>query len=250
MADDDFRRQLNRAFDDLSGPPSPDLGQRVRSAVAEAPETRGVFWLAAVAAVLLTAVIVGALYVANPLRRPPSTAGGGPASPSPAASAQPAASPTPSPGATASPFVCTGQAFMPKSTTPATTPTPVVFVDGLRTGAHGTYDRLTVQFANGLPAQVEISTQTGTAFTLSPSGLPARLKGANAVSVLIRGADLHSSYAGSTDIVTGYPGMAEVKRIEDYEGVVQLGIGVNGPACARAFFLTNPDRLVIDVQAA
>ena len=42
----------------------------------------------------------------------------------------------------------------------------------------------------------------------------------------------------------------EVKRIEDFEGVVQLGLGVNGPACYRVSFLTNPSRLVIDVQAA
>ena len=42
----------------------------------------------------------------------------------------------------------------------------------------------------------------------------------------------------------------EVKRLEDFEGVVQLGLGVNGSGCYRAFFLTNPDRLVIDLQGA
>ena len=38
MRNDDFRRELNRVFDDVSGSPNPDLSDRVRSAVASAPE--------------------------------------------------------------------------------------------------------------------------------------------------------------------------------------------------------------------
>ena len=33
-------------------------------------------------------------------------------------------------------------------------------------------------------------------------------------------------------------------------GVVQLGLGVSGATCYRAFTLNNPSRLVIDIQAA
>jgi hypothetical protein len=76
------------------------------------------------------------------------------------------------------------------------------------------------------------------------------LKGTNGLLVVIHGSDLHTSYSGSTDILTGYPALAEVRRVEDFEGVVQLGLGINGPACYRAFVLTNPMRLVIDVQSA
>ena len=86
-------------------------------------------------------------------------------------------------------------------------------------------------------------------FTASPSGMSVTLKGSNGILVVIHGADLHSSYSGSLDIVTGYATMVEVRRLEDFEGVVQLGIGINGAACYRAFWLSNPDRLVIDIQA-
>jgi hypothetical protein len=50
--------------------------------------------------------------------------------------------------------------------------------------------------------------------------------------------------------VTGYSSLAEVKRIEDFEGTVQLGLGVNGAACYHAVYLTNPNRIVIDVQVS
>jgi hypothetical protein len=38
--------------------------------------------------------------------------------------------------------------------------------------------------------------------------------------------------------------------VQDFEGVVQLGLGVNGASCYRAFFLQDPARLLIDVKAA
>ena len=128
--------------------------------------------------------------------------------------------------------------------------TPVGKVSGLRTGTHTGYDRLTIDFSGGGPdGTVEIKPQGGTTFTASPSGMSVTLKGSNGILVVIHGADLHSSYSGSLDIVTGYATMVEVRRLEDFEGVVQLGIGIDGAACYRAFWLSNPDRLVIDVQA-
>jgi hypothetical protein len=163
-------------------------------------------------------------------------ASGATSSPTPTSSASP----------TASAFVCTSQNG---TLTASGTPPPVVYITGLRPAAHGTYDRLVIDLGNGVPAQVEVRVQNGTTFILSPSGMQTTLKGKNGILVVIRGADLHTSYSGPTDIVTNYSGLAEVKRVEDFEGVVQLGLGVNGPACYHAFFLTNPNRLVIDVQA-
>jgi dolichol-phosphate mannosyltransferase len=54
---------------------------------------------------------------------------------------------------------------------------------------------------------------------------------------------------GSTDIKTGYATLVEVRQVEAFEGVVQLGLGVDGAMYYRAFVLTNPTRLVIDIQA-
>ena len=100
MSNDDFRRELNNVFDDVSGPPSSGLRDRVRSGIAGAPEARSPYWIAGVAACVLTALIVGALYVANPLRRPIGPIPGG----------------MPTPTASAQPFVCTQQDYVPTAT--------------------------------------------------------------------------------------------------------------------------------------
>jgi hypothetical protein len=47
--------------------------------------------------------------------------------------------------------------------------------------------------------------------------------------------------------VTNYTALAEVRRVQDFEGVVQLALGVNGRSCFRTLFLSSPNRLVIDI---
>jgi hypothetical protein len=64
----------------------------------------------------------------------------------------------------------------------------------------------------------------------------------------MKGADEHTSYSGPTDYKTGYPVLEEARQVQDFEGTVKWGLGLSKAACYRAFFLTNPDRLVIDVQ--
>jgi hypothetical protein len=247
---DNFRRELNNVFDDVSGAPSPALKDRVRSAVAEAPESRSIYWVAAVAAILVTALIVGVLFVANPLRRPTGLVGPGPTpSPSATASPTPTTSPTPT-QATLPPFICSADTLQPTHPTHL----PTAYISDVNTGAHQGegYDRLVVTFGNGMPdAGVEITPQSTASFDGAPSGAKTNLKGSHGINVVIRGADLHTSYTGPTDIVPkGYTGLAEVARVQDFEGVVQLGLGINVPPCYRAFYLTGPDRLVIDVQTA
>ena len=248
MGNENFRDDLNRVFDQVTGSPSPALSDRVRSAVATAPEARGPYWIAAVAAAVIAALIVGVLFVANPLRRPTAPVGTGPTS-SPSVVASPSPSSTPTPSAQLPTFACAQQDFVFRQTTPPQPTPPVAFVSALRTGTHGTYDRITIEFGNGVPHDVQVgSPGSSTTFTMSPSGQTVTLKGDHGILVVIHGADLHTSYSGSIDIVTGYATLAEVRRVEDFEGVVQLGLGVNGAGCYRAFWLTNPDRLVIDVQ--
>jgi len=246
VGNENFRDDLNRVFDQVSGSPSPALSDRVRSAVATAPEARGPYWIAAVAAGVIAVLIVGVLFVANPLRRPRVPVGAVP-TPSPSV----VVSPTPAPTDNLPAFTCAAQDYVFKQTTPPQPTPPVAFVSDLRTGTHGTYDRITVEFANGVPHDVQVGApSSGSSFTTSPKGDTVTLKGDHGILVVIHGADLHTSYSGSVDIVTGYATLAEVRRVEDFEGVVQLGLGVNGGGCYRAFWLTGPDRLVIDVQSA
>lgn len=247
MSNDNFRRELNDAFDNIAGSPSPALRDRVRSSVSQAPEERGPYWIAAVAAAVLAVAIVGVLFVFNPLNRPQVPVGPGPSptpsaspSPSPAVSPSPSASPTATPTAS---YVCTASAPITNSKAPA-----VVYVNAIRTGAHTGYDQLTVQFSNGQPASVQLQPQAGTKFTMSPSGLGVTLAGQNGILITIHGADAHTAYTGSRDIKTGDRGLVEVRVVQDFEGVVQLALGIAGPACYRVQILPNPVRLVIYIQ--
>jgi len=126
---------------------------------------------------------------------------------------------------------------------------PIAYVSALRTGAHAGYDRVTIEFSNGQPASIEVRPQAGTKFALGESGQTVTLAGKNGILVVIHGADAHTSYSGPRDLKTNYPRLVETRITEDFEGVVQLGLGINGPACYRFSVLTNPTRLVIDVQA-
>lgn len=248
MSNDDFRRDLNRAFDDVAGAPSSNLPDRVRRAVHEAPgAARPPYWIAGVAAGVIAVLLVGVLYVANPLNRPSPSHGG--VVPTPAASASPSPPTVVQSVEPAQPFGCTTVAIQTASQ--GATAGGNYAITALRTGTHAPgYDRLTIEFAGGVPTPIEIRPQTGTSFTLSPSGMQTTLKGQGGILIIIHGSDLHSSYSGRTDIVTGYHGLAEVKRIEDFEGVVQIALGVNGQGCFRDTLMTNPYRLVIDVPSS
>jgi hypothetical protein len=240
VSNENFRRELGHVFDDMAGSPSSALPDRVRSSLADAPERRGPYWIAGLAAAVIAAIVIGVLVVANPLNhRPTAVVPGAGASPTPTQSALPTVDPN------LPPFVCTAGGIGGGSQPPVTT-----FIDALSTGTHPGYDRLTVEFQNGPPADVNLRPQAGTMFTNSPRGDQVALAGKNGILVVIHLADLHTSYSGSTDIKTGYATLVEVRQVEDFEGTVQLALGVSGVSCYRAFFLsTLPNELVIDVQA-
>ena len=246
-----FRRDLNREFDAISGSPSPALSARVRSALEQGRSARtGPFWMAGLAAGLIAAVVVGVLVVASFNRHQtgilPGTAPS--ASPSAVATATPSVTPSPMPSATPPDsnlpaFVCSGPVSVAGTQSPA-----VAFVDAVRTGTHTGYDRVTIEFNNGEPSNVDMSPHDGTTFTQGASGQQVTLQGSTGLLVIIHGADEHTAYSGSTDIKPGYSVLVELRQVEDFEGTVQWGLGLSKSACYREFFLTNPARLVIDIQ--
>lgn len=238
MSNEQFRRELGQVFDEMTGSHSAALPDRVRSSLANVPEQRGPFWIAGIAAAVI-AVLVVAILMESINRQQPNPGPG--VVPSPSASPTPTDSPTPSSNLPA--FLCTS------SSVGAAPAGPVAFISAVRTGTHAGYDRLSLEFKNGQPTTIELRPQSGTGFTNSPKGDQVTLAGRNGVLVVIHGADVHTSYTGPTDIKTGYATLAEIRQVEDFEGVVQLALGVAGAPCYRAFMLTNPDRLVIDVQA-
>jgi len=241
---DSFRDEISKEFDAISGPPRPALSARVRSALAETrPAPTGPFWMAGVAAALIALIIVGALVVANFNRRPTGIVPGGQPSASPSASTSPVQTP---PDSSLPAFTCDSSTQL--VTRPTSSQPPVIFVDGVRTGTHTGYDRITIEFQNGSPSKVDLSTQSNPHFTQGASGQPVILRGNAGILVTITTADEHTAYGGPTDFKTNYTVLVEARQVQDFEGTVQWGLGLSKAACYRAFFIANPVRLVIDVQ--
>lgn len=231
MPNENFRRELGHVFDEIAGSPSAALGDRVRSSLADVPERKGPFWIAGIAAALIAAIVVSLLVVANLNRNQPTLVPGN----------HPTASPTPT--SSLPPFTCTSFTYS------GLVSGPPALIDRVQAGMHQGYDRLTIEFKDTGPGGIEIRPRAGTQFTLGASGQTVTIAGKSGILVVIQGADLHTDYSGSTDIKTGYPILVEVRQVEDFEGVVQLALGVSGLGCYRTFVLTNPTRLVVDVQA-
>ena len=245
MTREDFRRELSNAFDAISGSPSPALSDRVRSSLAETPEHRGPVWIAGLAAAVIAVLLVGVLVVASNRHQliPPVAPAGSP-------SASPATSPVPSPSVapSASPVV-SGPPFACGSSSITGQGAPLsAYIDAVRVGTHAGYDRLTIEFSDGQPASIDVASQSGTTFTQDGSGQPVTLAGQAGILVTIHTADAHTNYGGPTDFKTGYSVMVEVRQVGDYEGYVHYGIGLSKTACYRAVILTNPVRLVVDIQ--
>jgi hypothetical protein len=244
MTREDFRREIGDAFDSISGSPDPALPERVRASLQEAPEQRGPVWAAALAAAVIAVILVGVLLVGNPLNRPPAT-GHGPG-PSPVSTPSPVLSPSPSP--TASPLTCVaGSTTLTSQAAP-----PLAFVDAVRTGTntgYAGYDRLVLEFKNATTGTIKLVPQANTKFIAGAQGNTVMLAGKYGLLVKITGADNHTAYTGPTDFKTPtYPGIKEVREIEDFEGTVQWGVGLSSTACYKATIMTSPTRLVIDIR--
>jgi hypothetical protein len=193
---------------------------------------------------VITVILVGVLLVGNPLNIP--LIPGGTVKNTPGVSPAPITTPSPSPAPSPSPT--------PKYTCGASTgfvgqaPPPSAFIDDVRTGTHPGYDRLTIEFQNGQPETIEVRPQTDTKFMTDPKGDTVSVVGQAGIKVTIHISDAHTAYSGPTDIKTGYSGLREVREIGDFEGYVTFALGVSSPGCYSATILTNPTRLVIDIQ--
>jgi hypothetical protein len=198
-------------------------------------------WIAAVAALLLGALAAGIMFATSSNRAQPKVAA---ATPSAGATAAPEEDLAAAPVASVTPLTCSASKL-----NAATAPT-LSTINAVRTGTHAGYDRLVLQFSGGQPGSIEIKPQSTASFMGAPSGQPTKVAGAVGIKVLLNVADMHTAYSGPRDFKTGYAGLRETRVIEDFEGYVSLGLGVNGSNCYRAFVLSNPTRLVVDIQTS
>lgn len=157
------------------------------------------------------------------------------------------APPTNSPGSTPS------QACAPL-TGGATTAGPLVNAlraahqqNDLANGRTGPFDRLVLEFTGTVVPGYEI--KVANAFN-APSGQAVRIDGNAFISVRVSGqAHLDSgarSYPQADPYRPGLTLLREVKQVEDFEGQVVFGVGLDRLACPAVLTLLSPPRIVLD----
>jgi hypothetical protein len=129
---------------------------------------------------------------------------------------------------------------------------PLIVAD-IRLGTHDGYDRIVFEYVDDGTPEFRLD-QAETPFVMNPSGLPLTVDGSPVYSVTFIGAakyDMETGeqpYTGSTDFTPGFEQIAQFVESGDFEAVHSWYLGTNGSTCLRAFTLTNPSRLVIDIQ--
>ena len=115
------------------------------------------------------------------------------------------------------------------------------------------YDRMVFEYAAPagvtpyLPAYT-VSRQASAKFVKDPTGQDVTLRGSSGLRVVVHGASGVDSYSGPTDITPGLPVVQELEQLGDFEAVLSWGAGLSRPSCIRTLELSNPTRLVVDVQ--
>lgn len=196
-----------------------------------------------------TAMIAGCGTATPPVSAvtPSATSGASPAA-SPTALPTAPPTPTPTPPAGVTPFACAaaagGSAFAGGGPRPS-------IVD-VRVGDHGTYERVVVEFTSvGLPRYaIEPNPTTppgGTSFTESARGGQVVVLGSYGFLLKIEDLDwLHDSFADGRDLRPGFALLKEVRVVDDFEAVANVGLGLARPVCPTVSRLDGPPRLVID----
>jgi hypothetical protein len=129
-------------------------------------------------------------------------------------------------------------------------PATVAVLTDVRVGTHDGYDRIVFEFEGDefSPWEVKYVAQP----TACGSGKDVMFGGTAALQVNLFQAQAHDEQGQLTipsiDIAAGYPAIVQALSTCDFEALVTWVVGTDGDLPFRAFELTEPSRLVIDVQ--
>ena len=113
----------------------------------------------------------------------------------------------------------------------------------VRLGSQSGFERVVFDFSAGALPQYTI--EQAVSF-VAPSGQTVPVQGNTHISVRFNGAGGMGSYRGPTSFRPVSPLIREVKLVEDFEGVLVWGVGLERVSCPRILVLASPTRLVLD----
>jgi hypothetical protein len=165
------------------------------------------------------------------------------AEPSASGSAEPTDSETPGGGLPA--FVCdlpiTGAASI-----------GLAHLADVRVGTHSGYDRIVFEFIEDGTPEFRIEAAEPP-FTRDPSDLPMAVNGSAFLRIILSGGtkmgdDGNPTYTGLTEFGPGFDQLVDLIEQGDFEAVNSWYVGMADEACLRAFVLSDPSRIVIDLE--
>lgn len=166
----------------------------------------------------------------------------------------PTRTPTPTPAASASTLPSLAPTTSPGSTPPTAcqpltggSPTAGPQITAIRAAHNPGADRFVVEFNGAVVPAYEI--KVANTFT-APSGQAVRVDGNAFFSVRVNG-QAHTdagqrSFSQQMPYRPGLPLIREIQLVEDFEGVVIFGVGLERLACPNVLTLLSPPRVVID----
>ena len=217
--------------------------------------TRSQLWRRTTGALILIAAITFGCTAgsASPGSSEPSASVASSASVAPSASVSQPASAEPSTAATTAPseqteslppFACKPNVTIPQTTDRAQ-------ITDVRVGTHTGFDRVTFEFASGIPQTVIEAVLPP--FYQDASGLPVDVAGTAFLKVTMTygtkvSPDGGVTYAGSTNFEPAFPQLVQLIEGGDFEAVSAWYLGLDGGGCIRVLTIPGPSRLVIDIE--
>lgn len=180
-------------------------------------------------------------------------------SPPAAATTPPADSPTESEAATGTPMP-TSEAIASDDLGSFTCDLPITedatafgitnYTD-VRVGTHDGYDRLVIEFTAGTPALTLQEDEPP--YEQDASGFPLDVEGERVLRLTLpngtaAGESEQPTYDGPLNFDPGFPVLVDVVHGGDFEAQTTWFIGLARDSCVRVTLLTDPDRIVIDVE--
>ncbi|MFO0737011.1 MAG: hypothetical protein U0270_14080 [Labilithrix sp.] len=119
------------------------------------------------------------------------------------------------------------------------------------------FDRWVMEFDGNAVPNYLVERQESARFFVDGMGSPMPLAGEAGISIGVRGASgydqaaQHATYTGSKRINASSQGLKTMKEaalLGDFEGDIGWGIGLRKDSCIRVTEMSNPPRLVVDVQ--